>query len=263
MKHIFAISAYRESPYLEECLKSLKRQTSESEVILCTSTPSDFLEKITAQYGIPCYVRDGEPGLKEDWNFCLETAEKQGATLVTIAHQDDVYLPGYGEAVIKNADDDTLLVFTAAGNIDAMGVRINGKAEKVKRILRGLKRKRKKTCGKKALIAYGNSIPCPACTYNVQLTGTPLFKSDKRFVIDWETLFELSERKGSFIYVAEPLVDIRLHEGSETKKTMGENLRAREELYMFRKFHIKPVARLLMRFYGHSSQIYDNETLSH
>lgn len=260
MKHIFAISAYGESPYLEECIKSLKRQTSDSEVILCTSTPSVFLEKTAEKYGIPYYVRQGVSGLKDDWNFCIETAAGLSADLVTVAHQDDVYLPGYGSAVLENAKEDTLLLFTAANNIDAMSEEVSGKAEKVKRLLRGVRKVRRGTSGKKRLIAYGNSVPCPACTYNIAKVKLPLFRSEKRFVIDWETLYELSKMKGSFVYIDRPLVSIRLHSGSETQKTMGENLRAEEEMYMFRKMHSAPAAALLMKFYGLSSEIYKKES---
>lgn len=260
MKHIFAISAYRESPYLEECIRSLKRQTSESEVILCTSTPSPFLEKTAAKYGVPYYVRNGASGLKDDWNFCLLTAKGCGADLVTVAHQDDVYLPEYGRKVISAANEDTLLVFTAAGNINALGEKISGGAENIKRMLRGIRSIKKSTFSKRSVIAFGNSVPCPACTYNIGRTGLPLFKSEKRFVIDWETLLELSGADGSFVYIKEPLVNIRLHDGSETKKTMGEDIRAGEELYMFEKMHSKPVAALFMKFYGHSSDIYNRES---
>lgn len=43
-KHVYAIPAYGDSPYLESCIKSLKAQNVTSPVILCTSTPSPFWE---------------------------------------------------------------------------------------------------------------------------------------------------------------------------------------------------------------------------
>ena len=42
-KHVYAIPAYGDSPYLESCIQSLKAQQVASPVILCTSTPSPFL----------------------------------------------------------------------------------------------------------------------------------------------------------------------------------------------------------------------------
>ena len=39
-EHIFAICAYKESPYLEECILSLEKQTRKSSIIMVTSTPN-------------------------------------------------------------------------------------------------------------------------------------------------------------------------------------------------------------------------------
>lgn len=39
-KHVFAICAYKDSPYLESCIRSLAGQRVKSPVILCTSTPA-------------------------------------------------------------------------------------------------------------------------------------------------------------------------------------------------------------------------------
>ena len=44
--HTFAICAYKESPYLEECIKSLKNQTIKSNILIATSTPNDYIKGI-------------------------------------------------------------------------------------------------------------------------------------------------------------------------------------------------------------------------
>ena len=41
--HTFAICAYKESPYLEECITSLMEQTVKSEIFIATSTPNKLL----------------------------------------------------------------------------------------------------------------------------------------------------------------------------------------------------------------------------
>ena len=46
LTHTFAICAYKESPYLEACIRSLKRQSVKTGIILCTSTPGAFLEEL-------------------------------------------------------------------------------------------------------------------------------------------------------------------------------------------------------------------------
>jgi len=290
MKHVFAISAYGESPFLEDCIASLENQTSPGEIILCTSTPSAYLEKTAAAHSLPYFVRDGASSLKDDWNFCARKAEETGAELLTIAHQDDVYLPDYAKNVQKayieanrpkkdrNGDAPARkvsLIFTAAENIDGMGNAVDPKAEKVKRLLRWpLTTDLKNTkAGRRLSLAFGNSIPCPACTYVLRAgtengaepaeTGaagnaqnTEFFASDCRFVIDWKKLAELAQSDGSFEYVKEPGIRIRLHEGQETARTMRDDTRKREELEMFEQFHTKPVAKLLMKFYEKSSDIY-------
>lgn len=51
-KHTFVICAYKESPYLEACIRSLKKQTVASAICLATSTPSDYLKNICEKYDI-------------------------------------------------------------------------------------------------------------------------------------------------------------------------------------------------------------------
>ena len=54
--HTFAVCAYQESPYLEECIKSLKKQTIKSNILIATSTPNDYIKGIADKYTIPYYI---------------------------------------------------------------------------------------------------------------------------------------------------------------------------------------------------------------
>ena len=47
--HTFAICAYKESEYLEECIKSLKNQTVSTNIILATSTPNDYISGLCSK----------------------------------------------------------------------------------------------------------------------------------------------------------------------------------------------------------------------
>ena len=51
--HTFAICAYGDSPYLEECMASLACQRQKSEIICCTSTPSPYIEGWRKNTGFP------------------------------------------------------------------------------------------------------------------------------------------------------------------------------------------------------------------
>ena len=96
MSHTFAICAYKDSPYLDVCIHSLKKQSVKSKIILCTSTPSPFLEAMAKIHDIPLYVRNGKSDIQDDWNFAYEKADTR---LVTIAHQDDCYHRDYAAEV--------------------------------------------------------------------------------------------------------------------------------------------------------------------
>ena len=43
--HTFVICAYKESSFLEECIKSLKNQSIESEIFIITSTPNSYIDR--------------------------------------------------------------------------------------------------------------------------------------------------------------------------------------------------------------------------
>ena len=99
-KHVFSICAYKDSPYLERCIRSLKAQSLPGHMILCTSTPSPFLADMAEKYDLPYYIREGKSNIRDDWNYAYSMAD---AEFVTIAHQDDMYCRNYGEELLKAA----------------------------------------------------------------------------------------------------------------------------------------------------------------
>ncbi len=261
-KHIFAVAGYGESPYLPALLHSLKMQTKESRVIICTSTPNRYITRLSAQYGYPVYVHDGPHGLKNDWNFAYEEAAKL-APLVTIAHQDDLYFPDYTKALLYAAKcyPDLSVFCCRYDSIDAEGNTISGKAESVKRLLRLLLRDHAhadRIAVKLSALRWGNGIGCPTCTYRAEACGQPLFQNDYRFVIDWDTLVRLARLPGRFICIEKPLMAYRIHSGAETMRNIENHNREKEEYEMFRKLHTKPVAKLLMHFYRRAYSAYEH-----
>lgn len=134
-KHVFAIPAYGQSPWLETCIRSLKAQSQPSPVILCTSSPSEFLEQMAEKYELPLYVRRGESSIRDDWNYAYEMADGE---YVTIAHQDDVYHKEYAAELLKAVGKwPDMTVFTTDYVITKGGKTITGdRLLWVKRILR-------------------------------------------------------------------------------------------------------------------------------
>ena len=83
MDHTFVICAYKESPFLEECIQSLLRQTIKSHILISTSTPNSYLDAVSQKYQIPIYVNDIAGGIAEDWNFGMNKAETPFVTIAT------------------------------------------------------------------------------------------------------------------------------------------------------------------------------------
>ena len=97
-KHTFVICAYKESAYLEECVKSLKEQKKESNIIMVTSTPNNYIKNICETYNVELKINHGQGGIVQDWNFGYNQAK---TPYVTIAHQDDLYFPDYAIGLSK------------------------------------------------------------------------------------------------------------------------------------------------------------------
>ena len=266
MKHTFAISAYGESEYLEECIRSLKAQSSASGIIICTSTPNRMISEAEERWGIRLFVRNEPGSIGGDWNFAVETAVREtDAELVTVAHQDDVYHRDYARILLEEAKKypDMSLFCTRCRTIDGKGEKLEARAEEVKRILRlPLRARRFSAFGlvKKLPLIVGNGIVCPSCTYNIHQTGMPLFESGYRFVVDWDALLRLADRPGRFICVERELMDHRVHQDAETSRNIADHNREREEREIFLRIWPEPAVRLIMHFYKRAYRDYDADS---
>ena len=109
--HTFVICAYKESKYLEECIKSVLNQKIKSNIILTTSTPNNYIDNLAKKYEIPVFINKGKSGIGQDWNFGVSMAKTD---YVTIAHQDDIYKENYLEEIIKKLEKekDFIIAFT-------------------------------------------------------------------------------------------------------------------------------------------------------
>ena len=96
--HTFVIPAYGESPYLEDCIRSLTEQRLSSGILMATSTPNQYISCLSQKYQIPLCINHGEAGISGDWNFGISQVH---TPLFTIAHQDDVYLPEYSSRILE------------------------------------------------------------------------------------------------------------------------------------------------------------------
>ncbi len=258
MKHTFAISAYGDSPYLESCIKSLVGQSVESDIILCTSTPSDYLRMMTEKYDIPYYVREGAPGIGYDWNFAYAKADSE---LVTIAHQDDIYHHDYVKILLETKEKypDMSVFMTSSATIKDGRVIGVSKVLAVKKLLRMPLRMplfNHIASIKRAAVSLGNPIICPSCSYDKTLCGEGIFNTKYQFILDWDALYRLASESGRWVCIEKPLILYRVHADAATGRAIRNNVREHEESEMFDRIHEGPLSDILKKVYQESYDDY-------
>ena len=258
--HIFAICAYKKSPYLEECIKSLLNQSLKSNIIIVTSTPNKYIEELAQKYNLPLFINRGEGGITQDWNFGYKCAvDKYQSEYITIAHQDDIYEKNYLASIMKAIDKSQypLIVFSNYYEIRNDRQIAKNMILRIKRIMlfplhmpggqysRWVRRR---------ILSLGSPICCPSVTFVVKNLPEIIFENHYRACEDWEAWEKISKLKGAFLYVPQRLVGHRIHGGSETTAAIRDNKRTVEEYQMFCKFWPRCIAKLLVRQYSKSQK---------
>ncbi len=251
-EHTFVICAYKESPYLEECIESLEKQTVQSQIIMITSTPNAYIKQMANKHDIPLYVREGASDIVLDWNFGYS---KVLTPYLTIAHQDDVYLKKYTEHVMYALQHSSkpLIFFSDYGEIRGDKIVTKNRLLTVKRIMllplrcklffsnRFIRRR---------ILSLGSPICCPSVAYAKENLPAEVFRQGFRSNEDWEAWEKISRLEGDFIYDKQILMYHRIHEDSETSAIIQDNRRSDEDMEMYSKFWPKPIAKLLVKLYA-------------
>ncbi len=257
-KHTFAICAYKESRYLEECITSLKKQSMKSKIILITSTPNRLIDEVAKKYQLHVYVNQNG-GIVQDWNYAYEMADTD---YVTITHQDDVYYSKYTEQVITHMEKSSrpIICFTDYFEIRRGKTITRNKLLKIKRIMLKpltVKWMQNKKIVRRRILAFGCPICCPSVTIAKKNVKKAPFSVGFRSDEDWEAWEKLSKLKGEFIYIPIPLIGHRIHQESETTAILKDNARAQEDLAMFKKFWPEFIAKWLIKLYSASEDSND------
>lgn len=252
--HTFAVCAYGESPYLDQCLKSLSEQELKTNVLISTSTPNETLVKLSKQYGYPLYINEGKPGIGHDWNCAIAHCQ---TPLVTIAHQDDVYLPAYSKIMLSmiNQENHPLIWFSDYGELRGDTLCDESRLLRIKRLLlKPLEREslRRSVFIRRRILSFGSAICCPAVTYCIPNLPAPIFLDDMKCDLDWQAWERFSRLDGSFIYTSTILMRHRIHEGSETTALILDDTRTQEDIAMLKKFWPTSIAKFINRFYSAS-----------
>lgn len=250
--HTFVICAYKESQYLESCIKSLLKQTVKSKILIVTSTPNEFIRGLSDKYRLPLVINEGEGGIVQDWNFAYSQAD---TPYVTIAHQDDIYFPQYTERMLAQMEKEkkALIWFSNYAEVREGRIVKRNKLLNVKRLmLTPLRVKffRKTRFIRRRVLSFGCPICCPSVTFARNNLPSVIFSIGFRSDEDWQAWEKLSRMKGSFIYNYQILMGHRIHEDSETSHILQDNERTKEDYIMFCKFWPKWIARMLTKLYS-------------
>ena len=247
--HTFVVTAYKESKYLEECIKSLQNQTIKSNIIMSTSTPNEFINNLSKKYGIELYINTGEKGIGQDWNFGISNVKTD---YVTVAHQDDIYKENYLEEIVNYLEKgkDFVIAFTDYREIkngEEIPLTKNLKIKKI--LLFPLRFFKKSKFIKRRVLSLGSPIYCPSVTVNKKITGENPYKTELKCDLDWDTWDKMTKYKGKFLYIPKELMCHRIHEESETSNLIENNIRLEEDLLMLKRYWPNPIAKFIMKFY--------------
>jgi len=259
--HCFVVPAYGESPHLEACLRSLAAQVDQSPMVVATSTPNAHIAGLARRYGAKV-AENPAPGrgIGADWNFALESAPSRW---VTLAHQDDVYLPDFVRRTRQalSSHPDAALVFTDYREIEGTGQRPRSPLLGIKRLLLELAFLGSDHASSRFFkinsLRFGCAIPCPSAT--IDLKTALRFDVNLKVDLDWDAWLKLAQRAGTFVYLREPLMQHRVHPDSETTSAIEAGYRHREDAMMFRRLWPRPIADLLSFAYRASYR--SNQTL--
>jgi glycosyltransferase involved in cell wall biosynthesis len=252
--HSFALLAYMDSPYLGECLHSLKQQTVRSTIYICTSTPSEYIRQFARENELELHIMETRKGMSHDWNFGLAMAKTK---YVTLAHQDDLYLPTYTEECIAAAAkfDDTLICFTDYIEYVDNRDRTDNQLLRIKRIMLKVMMPfyhLRSPFWKTRMLSFGDPVAAPSIMYVCDRLNGFSYSTDFIVGLDWEGLYRLAKMKGRFVYINRPLIRHRIHPDSATTSAIQDNARHREDLILFKRFWPGFIAKILARLYAQS-----------
>lgn len=258
--HTFVVLAYKESKFLEECIKSTLNQTVKTKVIIATSTPNEYISKLAKKYKLEIKVNTGKKGIGYDFDFAINCVDTE---LVTVAHQDDIYDDNYVEEILKayKKQKNSIIIFPNYYEIKKDKKVYKNLNLNIKRILLTPVRFNKianRKFIKRLIIRFGDSISCPAVTFCKKQITQEVFACDLKCNVDWYAWEKLSKRKGYFTYINKPLMGHRIYSESTTSEIINDNRRTKEDYFVLCKFWPKSIAKIIAKIYSYSEKNNDN-----
>lgn len=248
----FVVPAYGQSPFLKDCLVSLRNQTVSSTILVATSTPNAHVEGLAKEFGVPLLVNLEGGSISRDWNYALAAA---ASGLVVLAHQDDLYHPEFAEKSLGffGRNSDCAISFTDSAELIGEVFFESNKRELVKKILRRSAYLWHNSISRpsqlRRLLGFGCPIPCPSVVYNRNVIPDFRFSDRYSMNLDWDAWVRIGFAGKEIGYIRGALVAHRIHEGAETQKALADKRRDREDLSLFSRFWPDKISRLLLGLY--------------
>jgi len=257
--HTFVVLAYKESKYLEECIKSVLNQRYNSKVVIATTTDNKFIRNLAKKYKLDVVVGK-HTTIGGDFDFAVNVGKTD---LVTVAHQDDVYDYDYSKIIVEEylKYDDASIIFT-----DYYEIRGNSKVYtnlnlKIKRLLLlslRIKSFSKFKIFKRLGIRFGNCICCPAVTFVKKNVSGEIFNCDYKCNVDWYAWEHLSRLDKRFVYNKNKLMGHRISLESTTTDIINNGIRTCEDYDMYLKFWPEWFCKIINKFYKNSEKSNSN-----
>jgi glycosyltransferase involved in cell wall biosynthesis len=249
--HSFIVPAYKDSPFLPDCLRSLSSQSVASRVVITTSTPSAYIAQVARDAGVELIINPDSKGIGADWNFGLESA---GTRYVTLAHQDDVYRPAFLERTLSLFEryPTGALVFTGYDEIADDGCPRHSKLTVVKQIIKSVTIGRREAVAgarRGLLLSFGCPIPCSSVTLDMEQFPRFRFSTVYKANLDWDAWWWFHQQNATFLHCAERLVGHRHNDLTETISAIRSGVRLREDREMFERIWPRPISRTLALLY--------------
>lgn len=251
--HTFVVLAYKESQYLEKCIKSVLNQKYNSKVIIATSSPNKFIQNMANKYSLEVKINPNSgKGIGYDFDFAISCGKTE---LTTVAHQDDVYDYEYSYEIVEayKKNKKSLIVFSDYYEIRNTKEVYKNTNLQIKRILLFPQRSKilsSTKFGKRLSLRFGCPICCPAVTFvKKNINDKDIFKCSFLCNVDWYAWEKLSRKKGKFTFVNKSLMGHRVHEESTTTEIINDRIRTKEDLIMFDKFWPHFVSKFINKFY--------------
>ena len=259
-KHTYIIPAFGDSPFLEECIQSLLHQSVKSNILITTSTPSDFIFNLAQKYQLNVLVNpESNRGIASDWNFAFAQATTQ---YVTLAHQDEVYYADFTknleQKIFSNPKKRHIIIFTDYREMIDTKLRnqpsIHARIKKMLLFPFLIKPSIQSKLVRRAVLSMGTPICCSSVTYHLALLKDFSFSEQFKVALDWKAWLTLAEKDGNFSFINNKLIGHRIHSGTETFRQIQSGARYEEELAIYSSIWGKKIAKLWMKFYvyGHN-----------